>query len=78
MDYVGCQIEAMTNLIEAIMSYNTEANQLSKLTFINLSLFGTGDFTAIYAETMSVTSLTYSSVKEDTSQATNALYELAN
>ena len=59
MDQVGCQIEAMTNLIEAIMSYNTEANQLTDLALKNLQLFGTGNFTDIYDETMNVTSLTY-------------------
>ena len=49
----------MNNLIEAIMSYNTEANQLTDLALKNLQLFGTGNFTDIYDETMNVTSLTY-------------------
>ena len=75
---VGCQIEAMTNLIISILSYNTEANQLEELDLTQLSLFGTGNFTDLYDETLNITRLTYDITTEDASQETNALFDLAN
>ena len=75
---VGCQIEAMTNLIISILSYNTEANQLEELDLTQLSLFSTGNFTDLYDETLNVTRLTYDITTEDTSQETNALFDLAD
>ena len=75
---VGCTIEAMTNMITSIVSYNTEANQLEELDLTQLSLFSTGNFTDLYDETLNVTRLTYDITTEDTSQETNALFDLAD
>ena len=68
----------MTNLINSIMSYNTQARQLSELNLTTLSLFGTGNFSDIFAETYSVKTLKYYNVTEDESQNANALFDLAN
>ena len=64
---VGCTIEAMTNMITSIVSYNTEANQLEELDLTQLSLFSTGNFTDLYDETLNVTRLTYVMTTEDAS-----------
>ena len=62
----------------SILSYNTEANQLEELDLTQLSLFGTGNFTDLYDETLNVTRLTYDITTEDASQETNALFDLAD
>ena len=62
----------------SILSYNTEDDQLSELNLTQLSLFGKGNFTDFYNQTQGVTSLTYDITTEDTSQDTNALFDLAD
>ena len=62
----------------SILSYNTEANQLSELDLTQIKLFGTGNFSNIYDETLNVTRLTYYNTTVDKSQSTNALFDLAN